>query len=481
MSTEPPKKNVILNQAFHLGLAVCAAFMIKYWVLQIFVIPTGSMEPTLHGRMDGGDRLLATNFDYLWREPKRWEITVFLYPYDQDVKIRGEAKANKAHKGENYIKRCVGLPGETILFSYGDLYARKTDETAWIWLRKPETIQRTMWQKVYSETFRELSLNEFEFFSKLTGNWEIKNDALHGTAGSIWTYRPHTRNGKDIRGIPDRTIRAQTVKFKCPQPHCDGRLAKYIDSQKITGRCPSCGQYLLERNVVWYQRRNEQPRSLNETGGYDQAEVGERGDSYFNVSDLRLAAEVKLSPAGSVRLQLDDDRRSISCKIENNGNVSLLVDKQEVNMLKDAFSNELPVFIELWRWDGQYLVYVRQSGNEKRLFHEEDANINPRSSLGSPDTSASILVDSGDVTIHSINLDRDIHYYPRQNIRSHDDNYPAIKGNGEIEVPENTFLMLGDNCGSSQDSRVFGAVPRKNLRGPAHFIWWPLHRMRWLY
>ncbi len=47
-----------------------------------------------------------------------------------------------------------------------------------------------------------------------------------------------------------------------------------------------------------------------------------------------------------------------------------------------------------------------------------------------------------------------------------------------IEVPKDSYFVLGDNSGSSRDSRYWGFVPKKNMLGKVIFIYWPLHRMR---
>lgn len=46
----------------------------------------------------------------------------------------------------------------------------------------------------------------------------------------------------------------------------------------------------------------------------------------------------------------------------------------------------------------------------------------------------------------------------------------------EFTVPENSYLMLGDNTRFSMDSRYFGAVPRRNLIGRAWFVFYPFSR-----
>lgn len=47
-----------------------------------------------------------------------------------------------------------------------------------------------------------------------------------------------------------------------------------------------------------------------------------------------------------------------------------------------------------------------------------------------------------------------------------------------ITVPKDSFFVLGDNSASSQDSRYWGFVPRKNLLGKALLIYWPPNRIR---
>jgi len=47
-----------------------------------------------------------------------------------------------------------------------------------------------------------------------------------------------------------------------------------------------------------------------------------------------------------------------------------------------------------------------------------------------------------------------------------------------IKIPEDSFFVLGDNSASSQDSRYWGFVPRKNILGEALVIYWPPQRIR---
>lgn len=53
----------------------------------------------------------------------------------------------------------------------------------------------------------------------------------------------------------------------------------------------------------------------------------------------------------------------------------------------------------------------------------------------------------------------------------------AVEGR-RLEVPADSFFVLGDNSASSKDSRYWGFVPGKNILGKAILIYWPPQRIR---
>ncbi|MCY3006987.1 MAG: signal peptidase I [Planctomycetota bacterium] len=162
--SQPPAQ-VFRETIESLAVAFILALLFKSFVADAFIIPTGSMAPTLMGAhkdvqcehcgyqyqsgaseefdsstgarkevavveticplcrnretMDteknsnhvtfSGDRILVSKMTYALSDPKRWQVIVF--------KFIEQAKLN-------YIKRCVGLPGETLKIWHGDIYVK---------------------------------------------------------------------------------------------------------------------------------------------------------------------------------------------------------------------------------------------------------------------------------------------------------------------------------------------------------------------
>ncbi len=48
------------------------------------------------------------------------------------------------------------------------------------------------------------------------------------------------------------------------------------------------------------------------------------------------------------------------------------------------------------------------------------------------------------------------------------------QGDEEVKLGKDQFFVFGDNRGASSDSRVFGAITRKSIRGRVWFVYWPL-------
>jgi signal peptidase I len=108
----PRPLQALIGWAFTIAVAIAIVLGLRAEIASPYRIPSSSMEPTLHcarpaeGCLSGSsDRILANRFSFRFRAPKRGEIVVFETP----PRTR-EACA----EGGTFVKRIVGLPGETI-------------------------------------------------------------------------------------------------------------------------------------------------------------------------------------------------------------------------------------------------------------------------------------------------------------------------------------------------------------------------------
>ena len=184
-----PNELIVRETVESLAVAFILALLFKAFVAEAFVIPTGSMAPTLMGAHKdilgeetgyrfqvgassefdndlgkknerfvigaicpisrkpqvisplrdknentfSGDRILVSKLAYVWNTPKRWDVIVFKF-------------IEKAR--QNYIKRCIGLPSETVRVFGGDVYIRPSSNSPFEIARKPPHVMSAMMQLV---------------------------------------------------------------------------------------------------------------------------------------------------------------------------------------------------------------------------------------------------------------------------------------------------------------------------------------------
>lgn len=102
-------KKEIKSFAFTLLITIAIVFVLKNFVIINATVPTGSMENTIMP----GDNLLGLRLAYITEEPERGDIIFFYFPDDETQK---------------YVKRVIGLPGETVTILDGKIYIDDSQE-----------------------------------------------------------------------------------------------------------------------------------------------------------------------------------------------------------------------------------------------------------------------------------------------------------------------------------------------------------------
>jgi len=215
-------------------IALVLASIFRTYVMEAFEIPTGSMAPTLFGRhvdvtcprcghpfsvgldrqagptgplpyeivcpmcgsrqyveeptlvsrdsdildprtlrITGGDRILVDKGSYTLNNPKRWDVGVFVNPHNHS---------------DNYIKRVVGLPGDTLRIRNGDLFVNGRIA------RKPDAVQAVLWMPVFDSTFPP------------EGSWERPWPGRARFA-DLTQHSIETEDGRDVWIPPWRTVK----------------------------------------------------------------------------------------------------------------------------------------------------------------------------------------------------------------------------------------------------------------------------------
>jgi signal peptidase I len=212
-----------------LFFAAIAAFFIITFIIQNTRIPTGSMEDTILV----GDFVLVNKFIYgssspkyipfteieipffrlpAFKEPKRKDIVVFEYPGERDQLFASPL-------GVNYVKRCIGLPGDTVQIVNKVVYVN--GEQFWI----PPYIT---YKYPYPEPAGSV---EYSIFPKgMPWNKDNYGPLIIPKAGSVIALSPG--NIEQWRTIINREYGREVVRISNNSVVIDGNLVTSYTFQK---------------------------------------------------------------------------------------------------------------------------------------------------------------------------------------------------------------------------------------------------------
>jgi signal peptidase I len=502
-------------------IAFILAFIFRGFVVEAFVIPTGSMAPTLYGahmRMHCpdcgytwdagystgqsedadvpgsvprpmsyhcpncgyampadepqsvrfGDRILVLKYLYLFSGPNRWDVVVFKAPtadppqdpHDPDYSV-------------NFIKRLVGLPGESVVILDGSVYTasgnvdlKSAADGVGVVNADKFTIQR---RPTYAQDRLWRVIDNNDYLPHLDRSQDMQQTAWHDPwtpSAGLNPWRVADEKGQPLRAFTlDNPGGPQAMSFNA--------------------------------------NANPDTNAVTDWLAYDEKELAQNRWQPINVSDLKLSCfYTRRSGDGPLLMQLTKRDDVFTVRITP-GKISLLhgklrqgqtlrVSDETVIGQTEVASAELagsaPVQLELENVD--YRVRLRVNG--KLLIETTDAEYRPdvaalyneylnRSPASAP--TIRFIGEKQSCTLEHVSLSRNIYYLNRG------DRTFWASPDKIVHLNKGEYFVLGDNSAISGDARYWtapvqlpaeglpyvegGRVPAEFMLGKAFFVYWP--------
>ena len=473
-----------------LVVAFVLAFVFRAFVVEAFVIPTGSMADTLRGahfrlvcdhcghqynygyvptnygfktsqipgfplnvvqpkvrpvivqcpfcgskidnnikrQVVNGDRILVLKYLYQFKKPDIWDVVVFKNP------------APDGHTGgvpvmqDNYIKRMIGRPGETVEIIDGDIYIDGKIQP------RPEIVQDVMWIPIFDQNYQpseEMSVSE---------DWSrpfrpVNEDATAWREDGV--YRRYYFDGSENTDV---------MTFQ--QGRLSGLVSNYI---------PYNG----------WQFYNRKARDIT--------------------SDIKISSSCKpLDQNGKLCFYLGKYGRTYKATIDFAGKCTIYDDHNDKEIcnkdIKPMKVGELRD-VSFAVINHQFVIEVGEGPDRDCIVLDgpNDPAEWGYKGLGSNVMFPTVAVagSGGKFELENVRLYRDTHYTVSAGGSSSAGQ--ATEGN-PITLGDNEYFVLGDNSAQSSDSRFWpgkgynkdrepvytvGTVPDEYLIGKAFFVYWP--------
>lgn len=521
--TRPSPESSIKETLISLIISFVMALVFRSYVVEAFIIPTGSMAPTLlgaHIRFDGPETgnswavnpwYMAGEEPYAVQGPGNWgapsatdpmttsrvnditsgpartgagyiapaqarplkagdRILVQKYLYNIFPPKRYDVVVfkNPELATQNFIKRLIGLPGEQVWIADGDIFTRPFTNGAtpgeWTIQRKPARIQESVWRPLFSSEYTPLNpvRDGRRWF---TGPWK----------GDSW----------------------QT----------EDRAAYRCESPEPTTLSWDAAAWPLHDWVPY----NEFPDKLRMMRAFPA----------FPVGDLRMQASITPDQAGaSVTASITAQRHEFQALIADSKATlrmrPLAPDRAPPASWTELASTPAAPFppgkatsIEFWHADQALELRINDArvlraeinwGPSERLRHatglpgdvyaERSLPLNDASIYEGSKAGVSWSFSGSPLTLHRVGLDRDIYHEAARYHAGPRAGSPALATHpvNPATLGPDQFFVLGDNSPSSKDGRLWegvdpwveaeidgavGIVPRKLLLGKAFFVYFP--------
>jgi signal peptidase I len=395
-----------------------------------------------------GDRIIVEKFSYDFVEPSRWDVVVFKYPEDARV---------------NYIKRLIGLPGETISIAGGDIWTSLGDEKPVI-ARKPAAKLRAMLQCVHDSRHVPAPL--------LDAGWPL--------AWSDWSAE-----GEQPRWTSDDSGRSFSVAADSEPAMLRWRHFVPAGWKGPDSPLPEPVPIL----VGDYQPYNQAPEYLSL---HRDPDLGVMVDGAHWVGDLAVECDLESrGGAGTVEFDLVEAGRRHTCRLDLangvatfSGGAAATADcgvrgRGRWRILFANVDDELSLYV-----DGRRVTTAEPTTWQRAVAAAGESG--PVVGAGRPGETApddlapvGVTAEGADLTVGDLRVLRDVYYVSsgsQQALVGREPEEPVVS----YPLEEDQFFMLGDNSSASKDSRAWGTpeeplhhVDRRLLVGRALVVFWP--------
>ncbi len=529
VKAKPPHVDTGRDHFESILFALVLALLFRTFEAEAFVIPTGSMAPTLYGRHKeatctecghailigasdevdretqllnpgqridvavcpncrahnavedapafNGDRILVNKYPYELGNPDRWDVFVFKCPAEPQT---------------NYIKRLVGLPGETLRIRQGNIY--QWDGQAEKILRKddPEK-QRVLQIPVYNDQFPPRAI--------LANGWPERWASVAAQEESLlpaqWVEAPGWVRTEDRQYQLAATSKLTWLRYRHFTP-------TYFEWESVSK------EPLVNTQI------DPRPKLITDFCGYNTYQPQQNqpphhifSEAAFWTGDLTVSGQLVIESVGSeARFVLDliEGGRGYQCRIDP-ATAKATLWRVTGDREQELASATCPV-------TGPGAYDFRFANVDDRLvlwINDRVVEFGPAAIFDEPNALTAPLPTDHDLapigiaaqgmtaTVSELLIERDIYYRgdrpdlpheelqfrsklgqylerPDQWSQAYQQQSASLDAR-EFLIPADGYLALGDNSPRSSDSRYWDpklqTVARKLLIGKAFFIYWP--------